>query len=527
MTEKYLHDFAKNSAGGLSFAIDHWTQLERFLILGTQGGSYYASEQDLTKENVDAVKRCITEDGVRVVDIVKDISTKGRAPKNDPALFVLALCSASPDLKTRQAAFKALSDVARIGTHLFHFVDFMSSQRGWGRAARQAVAEWYNDKSVEHIAQQAVKYKERDGWSHRDLLRLAHPKTKDPSRKAVYNYIVKGEVDKEAPDVIKASHAATHEGLLSGDVCDLIDNFHLTREMIQTDYLNDPDIWRSLMKQMPMTAMIRNLGKMTSLGIINEFEDKIAGLLTDPEALRKARVHPLSVLTAYYTYQQGHGIKGSLSWSPNNNIVNSLEKGFYLAFPNHRGSGKRVMLALDVSGSMWGGHVAGSPMSPHQASGAMALLTAATEDNYMVTGFTSSGDNYWAAEDSGTHWGMGGLAQLPFVNPNTKLKRLLEQMRKLPMGGTDCALPMLYALQGGLEFDAFVVYTDSETWAGSVQPVDALQKYRDKTGIDAKLIVVGMVSNEFSIADPNDKGMLDVVGFDTATPQLISDFVRE
>jgi 60 kDa SS-A/Ro ribonucleoprotein len=35
-----------------------------------------------------------------------------------------------------------------------------------------------------------------------------------------------------------------------------------------------------------------------------------------------------------------------------------------------------------------------------------------------------------------------------------------------------------------------------------------------------------MVANAFSIADPNDPGQLDIVGFDTATPQLISDFAR-
>ena len=35
-----------------------------------------------------------------------------------------------------------------------------------------------------------------------------------------------------------------------------------------------------------------------------------------------------------------------------------------------------------------------------------------------------------------------------------------------------------------------------------------------------------MLADEFSIADPNDPGMLDVVGFDTATPQLVSDFAR-
>ena len=52
------------------------------------------------------------------------------------------------------------------------------------------------------------------------------------------------------------------------------------------------------------------------------------------------------------------------------------------------------------------------------------------------------------------------------------------------------------------------------------------QDYRRASGIDARLVVVGMVSNGFSIADPNDPGQLDIVGFDTATPQLISDFAR-
>lgn len=97
----------------------------------------------------------------------------------------------------------------------------------------------------------------------------------------------------------------------------------------------------------------------------------------------------------------------------------------------------------------------------------------------------------------------------------------------MPFGGTDCALPMLYALERGIEADAFLIYTDSETWHGEVHPVQALRMYRERTGIPAKLVVVGMVSNGFSIADPDDAGTLDVVGFDTATPALIADFLRE
>jgi len=71
-----------------------------------------------------------------------------------------------------------------------------------------------------------------------------------------------------------------------------------------------------------------------------------------------------------------------------------------------------------------------------------------------------------------------------------------------------------------------VIYTDGETWAGQIHPAQALGEYRRKFNPQAKLVVVGMVSNGFSITDPNDAGMMDVVGFDTATPGILAQFVR-
>lgn len=107
-----------------------------------------------------------------------------------------------------------------------------------------------------------------------------------------------------------------------------------------------------------------------------------------------------------------------------------------------------------------------------------------------------------------------------------RLYDLITYMDRLPFGGTDCSLPITNALNNGLEIDLFVVYTDSETWAGKIHPAQALKKYRQVTGINAKMVVVGMCSNGFSIADPSDPLMLDVVGFDTTTPQVISEFAK-
>ena len=112
------------------------------------------------------------------------------------------------------------------------------------------------------------------------------------------------------------------------------------------------------------------------------------------------------------------------------------------------------------------------------------------------------------------------------ISKRTSLTGVIQAIEKIPMGGTDCALPMIYALQNKLEVDAFVVYTDNETWAGQIHPSQALAQYRQATGINAKLIVVGMTATGFTIADPADAGMLDVVGFDASCPAVMADFIR-
>jgi 60 kDa SS-A/Ro ribonucleoprotein len=151
----------------------------------------------------------------------------------------------------------------------------------------------------------------------------------------------------------------------------------------------------------------------------------------------------------------------------------------------------------------------------------MALVTAAVEDTCLIKGFTSGGGRYgW-----GRTTNLEGFIDLN-VSPRMRLDTVVKNVSGLPFGGTDCALPMVWAEKNKVKVDAFVVYTDSETWAGSIQPCQALRKYRQSTGIDAKLIVVGMTANGFTIADPQDGGMLDVVGFDTAAPNIMSDFIR-
>ena len=523
---------APNSAGGFAWAVDDWTRLDRFLILGSEGGSYYATEQALSRENAEAVVRCVAQDGLRAVARIVEISVAGRAPKNDPALLALAIAASLGDEPTRKAALDALPQVARIGTHLFHFASYMDGLRGWGRGPRRAVAAWYQTMPARKLAYQAVKYQSRDGWSHRDLLRLAHPVAVDETHNAIFHWITQGWSgvgDEPHSDEALRSIWAFERAKRAGSVVEiagLIRDYNLPREAVPTHWLAQREVWAALLdSDMPMTAMIRNLATMTRVGLltpVSEAAAKVTAELINRERLVAARVHPIALLSALVTYQSGSGVRGWGKWQPVAEVVDALDAAFYLAFDAVTPANRRMLLALDISGSMGMGMVAGVPgLTPRLSSAAMALVTAATERSHAFVAFTNGKyPSLYSKSGIGS-----GITQLD-ISPRQRLDDVVRVMSNLPVGGTDCALPMVWATKYKVPVDTFVIYTDSETWSGDIHPVQALRKYRERMGIPARLVVVGMVSNGFTIADPDDAGMLDVVGFDTATPELISGFAR-
>jgi 60 kDa SS-A/Ro ribonucleoprotein len=518
-----------NAAGGYTWQLDDWARLDRFLVLGSEGGTYYVGERALTRDNASVVERCLAADGVRTIDRIVAISRSGRAPKNDPAIFSLAMAAKLGDEPTRRAAYSALASVCRIGTHLMHFAEYAQGFGGWGRGMRRAIGAWFNDKPAAELAFQLAKYQSRDGWSNRDLLRLAHPRAASPSHDRLFSWAVSGELpsgpnDDPALELLVAMNTLrTLEDAAS--VAALVRDKKVPRECVPTEWLKSPEVWDALLPAMPMTAMIRNLATMTRVGLVTQASlatNTITAQLRDASRLKKARVHPLAVLAALLTYRSGRSVRGDSAWSPVAKIVDALDAAFYASLPLVEPAGKRMLLALDVSGSMSGGCVGGiQGLTPQIASAAMSLVTAATEPSHTFVAFTA------ADGGSGGAWGGGdpGVSTLS-ISPRQRLDDVVRAVSVLPMGGTDCALPMVWAQKHRIDVDTFVIYTDNETWAGSVHPAQALRAYREARGIPAKLVVVGMTSTGFSIADPNDAGMLDVVGFDTSTPPVIADFAR-
>ncbi|NWU80630.1 RO60 protein, partial [Onychorhynchus coronatus] len=486
-------------------------RLRHFLCFGSECGAYHIKEQKLGFENAQALLRLIEEGrGCEVVEEIKAFSQEGRAAKQEPLLFALAVCSQCSDVKTKQAAFKAVPEVCCIPTHLFTFIQFKKDLKEgmkcgmWGRALRKAVADWYNGKNGMALALAVTKYKQRSGWSHKDLLRLSHLKPASEGIAIVTKYITKGwkdvqeaykekAVSVEAEKLLKYLEAVekvkrTKDEL---EVIHLIEEYGLVREHLLTSHLKSKEVWKALLKEMSISVLLRNLGKLTANSVLEPRGSEVAIVcekLRNEKLLKKGKIHPLHILVALETYKAGHGSRGKLWWRPDEDILEALDASFYKAFKTLEPTGKRFLIAVDVSASMTQ-KVLGSVLNASTVAATMCMVVARTEKDSHIAAFSHE------------------MVPCPVMADMT-LPQVLVKMYEIPVGTTDCSLPMIWAQKTQRAVDVFIVFTDNETFAGNTPPATALREYREKMGISAKLIICGMTSNGFTVADPDDRGML-------------------
>jgi 60 kDa SS-A/Ro ribonucleoprotein len=742
-------DQIQGAAGGFVWQITDKEQVIRYLIIGSEGGNFYQTPQQVSSQCASCVLRMTrTPDNFKwLIDTIRQVSMEGRAAKQESTLLALATAivfARTPADKTE--ALNAVKDCVRILTHMYMLIGYIKifskaghpslkapqaapgapapappvTGSGIGRGIRRVFGEYFYSRTGIEIANLMTKYQNREGWNIKDVLTLIHidsKKMKDDGGRLAIEHVFKTKEEfvpilaaapptadrvKQLLSAIKEIHTIAERPLqppvnpaLAGlsnyqyaeelnRIVHLINTIGLCREQLPSQLFKYRKVWEALLqskgangkgKGMPLTALIRNLGKLSTaeIGIIapaamTPSVKDICDRITDAADIKRSRIHPYNVLVAMLTYQKGAGDKGSLVWSANPNVVAALDKAFKLAFQNITPTGKRIKIALDVSGSMSSNFCTGSPIV-NCATGSVAMMmmtlyvenqhrlklatapaatapaassatdlpsaSAATQQlaeamkwkttqlpdgrtlyehsetkqcqfnkppelsagaqaaaklpsrgggtpgatpsrpptlaEYKATKKYIGHPDAQAATDaprpsfgySSSYYSSPPPAYLPelypasaipsnvticaFSNTLTELTNAIVgymdatidpatglptmsisdalKLVELPFSSTDCSLPMVRALENREQVDAFVIYTDSETYMGKIHPQAALEEYRRATGIDAKLIVVGMTSNCLTIADPKDLNTLNLSGFDTATPRLINDFI--
>lgn len=528
-------DMVANNAGGYSFAEDSWQRLEDFLILGTTGGTYYVAEQKHTFANVVVLDRAIAEDGVRAVQLAVEVTAgrPPRAPRNQPALFLLATAIARGDLETRRAARAALPKVARKTFHQAVFFGYFKALHGKpsrsgsspkvGRVVRGAFGDLLTTQAPDLVAFRACKAMARktpsgEDFSLRDVLRIAHPQADSDERRALFGWIAGNVPDAQARAVLPAvDDFLTAKAVTSpAEAIRVVTERSVPWEYLPDAVLTDPAVWDALIETIGMTALLRNLARMTRIGTLKPMAKatrRAAARLTDGRELAAGRIHPLDVYLALRVYGSGHSQPNpkapAQSWTPVPAIRDALEEAFDLSFGHVEPSGKRLLVAVDASGSMTWGQVTASGsrlgMTYHVACAMATIIARIERGNAHVIDVDTT-------------------VRPSQITARTNLREI--DGWRAAGGGTDLGLPFAYARAQQLALDGVLVLTDGETWAGRTHPSQELAAYRQLVNPGARCVVASMTAVGHTIADPRGEGVLQIAGFDASLPQVALGFIR-
>jgi len=502
-------EMVANNAGGFGFTLDKWNALHRFLIIGSEGGTYYIREHKLTELNAKIAIECIKEDGNRAALAAYHVNTENLAPKVNSQLFVMALVLKHGDDTAKGTAEALLPSMLRTGTHLLNFAAMVDGLCGWGRSKRRIFSNWFESRDPDALAYQVLKYRNRDGWTIRDVMRLCHPvsapyQDTDPvnihKRVAVYNWICgrKGDFLPRVLNDYELIQIGLQEGNLTPLKAALLGvQLGLPREALPTEALNDPELWKAMLPSTPLHALLRNLVNLEKYGVFNHAPScgEAVRKLRNANSMRTARVHPFAVLLASMMCKQNRVARP---------IMEALDDAYDAAFDNVGPTNKRILVGIDISGSM-GKPCMGTPIPTNLAAAAMALTIARLEPYADVVQFDTRVQK-----------------QLAITKRSS-----VSSLESTHGGGTDVASPVIWAAEHNYPYDAFIILTDDETWAGKMHPQQAIESYRRQTGLPTKLICCSMAANNVSVVDPKDPLSLGVCGLDASIPGVIAGFISD
>ncbi|CAN1210993.1 TROVE domain-containing protein [Tumidithrix helvetica PCC 7403] len=502
-------EMIQGRSGGYAFDAGIWAMLHRCLLIGTAKSTYYAGKQELTEDFASTVKQCVCEDPTRVAQEIL-YASDGHAINNSAPILALVLLSMGESPEAKTAFAEIFAQVVRTGSHFYEWLSYTKSLRGFGKIVRQCGRQWLTRQDVKGLAYQLLKYQQRNGFTHRDALRLFHAKPTSEDHQVLFNWVVKGwqELPTEIPtpplaqiwwyEWLKRNPDQTHEAIAKG---------HLTHEMAAPVGKMDKQAWQLLFDEMPIGAMLRNLGSLTELGVLKadgrKNLDRVESVLNSKDHLRKGRIHPIDALKALKTYQSGGSLgRSQKTWKPVPRIVDILERAVELSFDTQEPTGKVFMHAVDVSGSMSYSTVSSIGLTCCEIAATMALVTAKAEKNYMIRGFaTEFRDLGITAKDS--------------------FQSAMKKASNQNFGGTDASVAYDWMIKHKFKADIICFWTDSESWAGNKHPSQALAEYRRKVNPNVKAVYITLAPYQLTLVDPKDPLSWDMGGFDPAVPRVI------
>ncbi|GET36257.1 TROVE domain-containing protein [Microseira wollei NIES-4236] len=229
-------EMIQGRSGGWMFDAGIWKMLRRCLLIGTAKSTYYAGKQELTEDFVAVVREAVAKNPTRVAEEIL-YASDGRSINNSAPIFALVLLSMGEAPEAKKAFQEIFPQVVRTGSHFYEWLNYTKSLRGFGKVIREVGKNWLSREDVKGLAYQLLKYQQRQGFSHRDALRLFHVKPTTEDQQLLFNWVIKGweELPTQIPsealaqiwwyEWLKRNPDQTHEAISQG---------RLTHEMVKS-----------------------------------------------------------------------------------------------------------------------------------------------------------------------------------------------------------------------------------------------------------------------------------------------------
>jgi 60 kDa SS-A/Ro ribonucleoprotein len=490
---------AVNPEGAPAYALPPRHALAQLAATGCLNATFYASAEAqldavLTlAARVDADFVARTAIGAREQGYMKDL----------PALLAAHL--ATRDVALLERVFPRVIDNARM---LRTFVQIVRSgaagRKSLGSAPKRMVRDWLAARTDDQLLRASVGQTP----SLADLVKMVHPRPADPARRALYAYLLgRGHDPAALPALVQAYERfkAEPDGAPVPDV-----PFQLLASLDFGSPEAARRVWTAVARQAPWQMTRMNLNTFARHGVfeVEGMAEVVAARLRDPEAIRRARVFPYQLFTAYT--QTGPAVPAV--------VRDALQDAMEVAIGNVPAVEGRVVVCPDVSGSM------ASPVTGHRRGATTAVRCI---DVAALVAAAVLRKN-------------PGAEVLPFedrvvdvrLNGRDAVMTNAATLARIGGGGTTCSAPLALLNRRKAAVDLVLFVSDNQSWVDAGLPYQGTAMMQEWGRLkarcpQARLVCLDVQPYATAQAAPGREDVLQVGGFSDRVFDVVAAFARD
>jgi 60 kDa SS-A/Ro ribonucleoprotein len=486
---------AVNEEGAPAYALSAKHALAQYAATGCLSHTFYASaDEQLAK----VLELCAEVEPEFIAKTALFCRERGFM-KDMPALLCAVLA-----VRDRALLADVFPRVIDNGRMLRNFVQIVRSgvvgRKSLGTAPKRLVREWFEKRSAEAIFKASVGQTP----SLADILKMVHPKPASAELEALYGYLIGREHKREAlPEVVRR-----FEAFKAGERARVPD---VPFQLLTPLELGQAE-WTAIARRAPWQVTRMNLNTFARHGVfeVEGMAELIAERLRDEQAVRRARVFPYQLMTAFV----------SMDNRVPNVVREALQDAMEIATECVPEIAGKVYVFPDISGSMH------SPVTGVRRGSTsvvrcldVATLVAATVLRKNPT-----------------------AEIIPFetdvvevrLNPRDSVMTNAGKLASLPGGGTNCSAPLRYLNKHRMKGDLLIYVSDNESWidaphygrlgGGATETMKEWAQFR-KLSPQARMVCID-IQPYATVQAKESADILNVGGFSDSVFSLIAEFAE-